>query len=201
MFKEAFITVLCFTGIYVILCFLLQKNELLAKRLIAGALALTLLLNIGYNIHTFFPAFVLDGMNYLGDADGNLFIYNEESEFTDQILFPALQNRTVLIDESAQFYNLFLRTFSGAAEELSLSENDCAMLLSTPDIFSFTAPLHIVELANYAFPDHAKLPEMPVLYLDEDGLAGEDTLIAISDDAGNLYLFAEKTYLEVTGHE
>lgn len=201
MFKEAFITVLCFTGIYVILRFLLQKNELLAKRLIAGALTLTLLLNIGYNIHTFFPSLVLDGINYLGDADGNLFIYNEESEFTDQILFPVLRNRTVLIDESAQFYELFLRTFSGTAEELSLSENDCALLLSTPDNFSFTAPLHIVELANYAFPDHAKLPEMPVLYLDEDGLAGEDTLIAISDDAGNLYLFAEKTYLEVTGHE
>lgn len=201
MFKEAFITVLCFTGIYVILRFLLQKNELLAKRLIAGALTLTLLLNIGYNIHTFFPSLVLDGINYLGDADGNLFIYNEESEFTDQILFPVLRNRTVLIDESAQFYELFLRTFSGTAEELSLSENDCALLLSTPDNFSFTAPLHIVELANYAFPDHAKLPEMPVLYLDEDGLASEDTLIAISDDAGNLYLFAEKTYLEVTGHE
>lgn len=201
MFKEAFITVLCFTGIYVILRFLLQKNELLAKRLIAGALTLTLLLNIGYNIHTFFPSLVLDGINYLGDADGNLFIYNEESEFTDQILFPVLRNRTVLIDESAQFYELFLRTFSGTAEELSLSENDCALLLSTPDNFSFTAPLHIVELANYAFPDHAKLPKMPVLYLDEDGLAGEDTLIAISDDAGNLYLFAEKTYLEVTGHE
>lgn len=201
MFKEAFITVLCFTGIYVILRFLLQKNELLAKRLIAGALTLTLLLNIGYNIHTFFPSLVLDGINYLGDADGNLFIYNEESEFTDQILFPVLRNRTVLIDESAQFYELFLRTFSGTAEELSLSENDCALLLSTPDNFSFTAPLHIVELANYAFPDHAKLPEMPVLYLDEDGLAGEDTLIAISDDAGNFYLFAEKTYLEVTGHE
>ena len=201
MFKEALITVLCFIGIYVVFRILLQKNELLAKRLIAGALMLTLLLNIGYNVHAFFPALVLDGINYLGDADGNLFIYNEESEFADQILFPVLQNRTVLIDESAEFYALFLRTFAESTEALSLSENDRALLTSTPDVLSFCAPLRIVELANYAFPDHAGLPEIPVLYLDENGLSGEDTLIALSDNAGNLYLFANQTYLEVTGHE
>lgn len=201
MFKEALITVLCFTGIFVILRILIKKNELLAKRLIAGALALTLLLNIGYNVYAFFPALVLDGINYLGDADGNLFIYNEESEFADQILFPVLQNRTVLIDESAEFYALFFCTFAESTEALSLTERDRALLTSTPDVLSFCAPLHIVELANYAFPDHAKLPETPVLYLDENGLSGENTLIAISDNAGNLYLFANQTYLEVTGHE
>ena len=82
MFKEALVTVLCFIVIYIIFRVLLRKKELLAKQLLAGLLALTLLLNIGYNVHAFFPAFVLDGINYLGDASGNLFIYNKESELS-----------------------------------------------------------------------------------------------------------------------
>lgn len=201
MFKEALITVLCFIGIYVILRILLRKNMLLAKRLIMGGLMLTLLFNIGYNVHAFFPAFVLDGINYLGDAEENLFIYNKESEFTDQILFPVLQNRTVLADESADFYELFFRTFAKTTEALSLTNGERDALICKRDALSFSGPLHIVNLMNYAFPGFQKLTELPILYLDEASLSGEDTLVAVSDDDGNLYLFTQKTYREVTGHE
>lgn len=201
MFKEAFITVLCFIGIYVIFRILLSKNELLARRLMAGALALTLLFNIGYNVYAFFPALVLDDINYLGDAKDNLFIYNEESEFPDQILFPTLQNRTVLVDGSAQFYALFLRTFARSAEELTLTEDERALLISTRDALSVSAPLKIVNLMNYAFPGYRELSEIPTLYLDESKLSEEDTLIAVADADGNLYLFTEVSYREVTGNE
>lgn len=201
MFKEAFITVLCFIGIYVILRILIRKNELLAKRLIVAGLTLTLFLNIGYNVHAFFPALVIDGINYLGDAEDNLFIYNEESEYRDQILFPVLQNRTVRIDESAACYALFFRTFAKSTETLSLTENECAMLISAQDMLSFSAPLKIINLMNYAFPSYTEISEIPMLYLDESNLSGEDTLVAVSDDNGNLYLFTQKAYLEVTGYE
>lgn len=199
MFKEAFITILCFIAIYVILRILLHKNELLAKRLIAGGLALTLLLNIGYNVHAFFPALVLDGINYLGDAEGNLLIYNEESEFQDQILFPVLQNRTVLIDESADFYTLFLRTFAKKAEAFTLTEYERGLLLSSSDSLPFSTVFHNVNLMSYAFPSFVAILEVPDVYLDKDTLSGEDTLVAVSDEAGNLYLFTQKTYREVTG--
>lgn len=201
MFKEALITVLCFIGIYVILHILLRKNMLLAKRLIMGGLMLTLLFNIGYNVHAFFPAFVLDGINYLGDAEENLFIYNQTSEFSDQILFPVLQNRTVLADESADFYELFFRTFAKTTEAFSLTNDERDALICKRDALSFSASLHIVNLMNYAFPGFQKLTELPILYLDEASLSGEDTLVAVSDDAGNLYLFTRKTYREVIGHE
>lgn len=200
MFKEALITVLCFIGIYAVLRILLRKNMLLAKRLIMGGLMLTLLFNIGYNAHAFFPAFVLDGINYLGDAEGNLFIYNKESEFSDQILFPVLQNRTVLADESADFYMLFLRTFGKKTEVLSLTNGERDALIFTRDTL-LSASLHIVNLMNYAFPGYQNLAELPTLYLDEASLSGDDTLVAVSDDDGNLYLFTQKTYREVTGHE
>lgn len=200
MFKEALITVLCFIGIYVVLHILLRKNVQLAKRLIMGGLMLTLLFNIGYNVHAFFPAFVLDGINYLGDAEGNLFIYNKESDFPDQILFPVLQNRTVLADGSADVYALFFRTFAKKTEALSLTKDERDALIFKRDALSFSASLQIVNLMNYAFPGY-KLTELPNLYLDEASLSGEDTLIAVSDDAGNLYLFTQKTYREVTGHE
>ncbi len=200
MFKEAFITILCFAAVYVILRILLRKNELLAKRLILGGLLLTLLLNIGYNAHAFFPALVLDSVNYLGDAEENLFIYNEKSEFPEQILFPVLQNRTVLADGSVDFYALFFRTFAKETTELSLAENERALLVSSRDALSFSAPLKIISLMNYAFPGYRELEETPALYLDEAALSGEDTLIAVSDDNKNLYLFTEKTYREVTGH-
>lgn len=201
MFKEAFITVLCFIGIYAIFRILIRQNELLAKRLILTGLMLTLFLNIGYNAHAFFPALVLDGINYLGDAKGNLFIYNEESEFRDQILFPVLQNRTVRVDESADFYSLFFRTFAGSMEDVALPENERAVLISAQDSLSFSAPLKVVNLMNYAFPAYIEISEIPYLYLDEAGLSGEAVLIAVSDDTGNLYLFTEKNYREVTGHE
>ncbi len=63
MFKEAFITVLCFIGIYVIFRILIHKNELLAKRLIVAGLTLTLFLNIGYNVHALFAGLGLDRVN------------------------------------------------------------------------------------------------------------------------------------------
>ena len=201
MFKEAFITMLCFIGIYVIFRILIRKNELLAKRLIVAGLTLTLFLNIGYNVHAFFPTLVLDGINYLGDAKDNLFIYNEESEFRDQILFPVLQNRTVLVDGSADFYSLFFQTFAGSTEDVTLTENECAALISARDTLSFSAPLKIVNLMNYAFPVYMEVTQSPHLYLDEAGLSGEAVLIAFSDDHGDLYLFTEKTYREVIGHE
>lgn len=201
MFKEAFITVLCFIGIYVIFRILIRKNELLAKRLIVAGLALTLFLNIGYNVHAFFPALVLDGINYLGDAKDNLFIYNEESEFRDQILFPVLQNRTVRVDGSADFYSLFFRTFADSTEDVTLPEDERAALISAQDSLSFSAPFKLVNLMNYAFPTYIEISEIPHLYLDEAGLSGEAVLIAVSDDTGNLYLFTEKNYREVTGHE
>lgn len=201
MFKEAFITVLCFIGIYVIFRILIRKNELLAKRLIVAGLTLTLFLNIGYNVYAFFPTLVLDGVNYLGDAKGNLFIYNEESEFRDQILFPVLQNRTVLVDGSADFYSLFFRTFAGSTEDVTLTENERAVLISARDTLSFSARFKIVNLMNYAFPAYIEFSEVPYLYLDEAGLSGEAVLIAVSDNTGDLYLFTEKNYREVTGHE
>ena len=201
MFKEAFITVLCFISIYVILRILIKKNTLLAKRLIIGALALTLLLNICYNVYVFFPALVLDGVNYLGDAEGNLFLYNEESEFRDQLLFPVLQDRTVRIDESADRYALFFRTFAKSTETLSLTKDECALLISAQDTLSFSTPLKIINLMNYAFPSYAEISDIPMLYLDESNLSGENTLVAASDDNGNLYLFTQKTYWEVTGYE
>ncbi|MBD5468106.1 MAG: hypothetical protein HDR21_08175 [Lachnospiraceae bacterium] len=201
MFKEAFITVLCFIGIYVIFRILIRKNELLAKRLIVAGLTLTLFLNIGYNVHAFFPPLMLDGINYLGDAKGNLFLYNKESEFRDQILFPVLQNRTVRVDESADFYSLFFRTFADGAEDVTLPEDERAALISAQDTLSFSAPFKVVNLMNYAFPAYIEISEIPYLYLDEAGLSGEAVLIAVSDDTGNLYLFTEKTYREVTGHE
>lgn len=201
MFKEALVTVLCFIAIYIIFRILLQKKERLAKQLLAGLLALTLLLNIGYNVHAFFPAFVLDGVNYLGDASGNLFIYNEGSEFPDQILFPVLQNRTVLIDESADFYALFFNTFAKKTTNVSLTADEHASLISARDQLSFSDRFRLVSLANYAFPKYAEISEIPMLYLDEDALSGADTLIAVADTGGNLYLFAQSTYQEVTEHE
>lgn len=201
MFKEAFVTVLCFIGIYVILHILLRKNVPLTKRLATGGLVLTLILNIGYNVYAFFPALELDGINYLGDANENLFIYNEESEFAEQILFPVLQNRVVLVDGSADFYALFFRTFAKDTSELLLTANEHSILISMRDALSFSAPIHIVNMMNYAFPGYHELNDIPTLYLDESALSGEETLIAVSDDSGNLYLFARKTYLEVTGHE
>ncbi|MDE6421517.1 MAG: hypothetical protein K2K87_13495, partial [Lachnospiraceae bacterium] len=105
----------------------------------------------------------------------------------------------VFVDESAQFYALFLQTFAGSTKELSLTENELSLLVSSQHALSFFAPFRITDLMNYAFPVYREISSVPNLYLDEDHLTGEDTLIAVSDDDGNLYLFAQETYREVTG--
>ncbi len=201
MFKEAFVTVLCFAGIYFIIRFLLRKNRILAQRLIAAGLLLTLLLNTVYNLRELFPSLILDDEAFLGDAKDNLFLYNKDSQYPEQILFPVLQNRNVLADDSASFYTLFLNTFSGSVKEISLSDEYRDALLSRREELTFSAPLCLVTLLDYAFPDNGDLAALPTVYLDESELAGQDTLIALADSGGNLYIFAESTYQEVIGHE
>ncbi|MCM1538851.1 MAG: hypothetical protein NC254_10695, partial [bacterium] len=118
----------------------------------------------------------------------------------DQILFPVLQNRTVLVDDSANFYILFFRTFAGSTDDFSLAPDERSVLISMCDTLSFSTSLRLINLMNYAFPGYQELTNIPTLYLDEAALSGEYTLIAVSDNHQNLYLFTQKTYREVTAH-
>lgn len=198
MFKEAAATIILFVIIFVLLRSLLSKKrqafQVVSLCLITGSL----LLNIYYNIKNLFPEFVLDETVPLGDCRENLFLYKSDSQYPCHILFPILQSRTVLVDNSCGFYDLFLHTFSGDTRSIDISENDTALIVSASEQFSHKSILNLVTLMDYAFPDNHTITEDPLVYIRTDSLEGADTLVAVIDESFNLYLMSESDFYEIT---
>ncbi len=205
MFKEAIIVVFAFIVLYVVLRLLLRKKPQ-AFRVTALALLIgTIVLNSYYNLKTFFPNFVLDGHVPLGDCSENLFVYKEDSQYPCQIIFPVLQGRNVRADDSCQYFDFFLHTFSDGATSISISDADRETILAHADDFPSISRFYLLEMMNYAFKEEAPqlenvgFDELPFLYVQTEALTGDDTLIAIVDENYNLYLMSETYFSELTG--
>ncbi|MCM1103337.1 MAG: hypothetical protein NC409_04445 [Clostridium sp.] len=198
MFKEAAVTILLFILLFFLLRLLLSRKQR-AFQIVSFCLILgSLFLNICYNLKNLFPEFVLDETVPLGDCRENLFLYKADSQYPCHILFPILQDRTVLIDSSCGFYDLFLHTFSKDTRTIEISPEDAALVASSSGQFSHESILHLVTLMDYAFPDNHLIAGEPLLYVCTDGLNGADTLVAVIDEHLNLYLMSETDFYEMT---
>lgn len=199
MFKEALILVVAFFILYLILRLLLRKKpqafRFAAILLLIGSIAL----NSYYNLKMFFPNFVLDGHVPLGDCSENLFLYKADSQYPCEIIFPVLQGRTVRIDDSCNYYDLFLQTFSEEASKITLSNADRQSVLSQAADFPEISTMYLINMMNYAFKENIPFEELPLLYIQTDALTGDDTLIAMIDQDYNLYLMSETYFSTLTG--
>lgn len=198
MFKEAIITIIMFIILFFFLRLLLLKKRQAFQIVSLTLLLGSLLLNLCYNLKNLFPDFVLDETVPLGDCSGNLFLYKPDSQYPSQILFPILQNRTVLVDSSSDFYDLFLNTFSGQIQPITISPADKEAVTSCRDSFSYQSTLHLVTLMNYAFPDNPISDGDPLVYIRTDTLTGADTLVAVIDENFNLYLMSASDFYQIT---
>lgn len=199
MFKEALIIFILFTILYFVLRRLLAKKPQYFRVTAISLLLLFTALNNFYNLRHLFPEFVLDGTTPLGDCRENLFLYKDDSEYSCQILFPILQNRTVLTDARSDFYDLFFRTFSGDTSSLNVTTLDAELVYEQSSRFAYQSVLHLVTMLDYAFPGNEALAENPLLFVHTDSLAGDDTLVAIVDEELNLYVMSASYYRQLTG--
>lgn len=198
MFKEAAVTAVLFIVLFFLLRSLLSRKRRAFQTVSFCLIIGSLLLNVFYNLKNLFPEFVLDETVPLGDCHENLFLYKADSQYPCQILFPILQNRTVLVDSSCGFYDLFLHTFSKGTRTIDISENDAALIISSSEQFTHKSILHLVTLMDYAFPDNHMITNEPLVYIRTDGLNEADTLVAVIDNNLNLYLLSERDFYEMT---
>ncbi len=110
MFKEAFAGIFILFLFYLCYRFLWRKRRRASIMLMAALLICFCAANIIYNSIVMFPDYYMDtvgGCFRYGTFSENLFAYSDEFMFRDNILFPILRNRSVALDESAEFYRKY----------------------------------------------------------------------------------------------
>lgn len=204
MFKEALLTIIAFVILFFILRRLLAKRRRTCQIFVIVLFTAEALCNTGYNLRHFFPKFLLDGAVPLGDCSGNLFLYNADSEYASQILFPVLKDRTVLLDSSYDHYDSFMAAFAGEVQAFDISEGGRLLVAGHPEQFVHISDMRIVRLMDYVFPDNEDLyllDMLPQLYIRLDSISGSQTLVAVTDPYWNLYIMSEQYYLDLTEKE
>ena len=207
MFKEAFLIVILLFLFY----FIIKKVSARRPAWIIGLTGRLLVLfcagNLIYNQLFTFPDFYMDtktGMYRYGTFRENLFSYNSEFRFQDEILFPILKNRTVLLDDSAGFYQKFFSMFSKDVKATELSAKEREILLSHRDDFDFSHEFTCIGTMNYVTDDipEALIPTMeekvyPWVYVNTSSLQGKEQLIALIDQDYNLYIMSVDYYKQI----
>lgn len=207
MFKEAFLIVILLVLFYFILKKVSARRPAWIIGLTGGLLVLFCAGNLIYNQLFTFPDFYMDtktGVYRYGTFRENLFAYNSEFRFQDEILFPILKNRTVLLDDSAGFYHKFFSMFSKDVKAAELSAEEREILLSHKDDFDFSHEFTCIGTMNYVTDDipEALVPTMeekvyPWIYVNTSSLQGKEQLIALIDADYNLYIMSVDYYKQI----
>lgn len=207
MFKEAFLIVILLFLFYIIIKKLSARKPDRIIGLSGGLLILFCAGNLIYNQLYTFPDFYMDtktGVYRYGTFRENLFAYNSEFRFQDEILFPILKNRTVLLDDSSDFYHKFFTMFSKDVQAVTLSGEERENLLSHKEDFDFSHEFTCIGTMNYVTDNipEALVPTMdekiyPWVYINTSSLQGKEQLIALIDQDYNLYIMSVDYYQQI----
>lgn len=207
MFKEAFLIVILLFLFYIIIKKLSARKPGRIIGLTVGLLVLFCAGNLIYNQLYTFPDFYMDtktGVYRYGTFRENLFAYNSEFRFQDEILFPILKNRTVLLDDSSGFYHKFFTMFSKDVQAVTLSGEERENLLSHKEDFDFSHEFTCIGTMNYVTDNipEALVPTMdekiyPWVYINTSSLQGKEQLIALIDQDYNLYIMSVDYYQQI----
>ena len=207
MFKEAVLIVVLLFFFYLVIKKLSVRRPGLIIGLTGGLLILFCAGNLIYNQLFTFPDYYMDtktGVYRYGTFRENLFAYNSEFRFQDEILFPILKNRTVLLDDSSDFYHKFFTMFSKDVQTVTLSVEERETLLSHKEDFDFSHEFTCIGTMNYVTEDipEALVPTMdekiyPWVYVNTSSLQGKEQLIALIDQEYNLYIMSVDYYKQI----
>lgn len=204
MFKEAFLIVILLFLFYFIIKKLSARRPAWIIGLTGGLLVLFCAGNLIYNQLYTFPDYYMDtktGVYRYGTFRENLFAYNSEFRFQDEVLFPILKNRTVLLDDSTDFYHKFFTMFSKDVRSVTLSEQERQVLLSHKEDFDFSHEFTCIGIMDYVTDDIPEelVPTMdekiyPPVYINTASLQGKEQLIAVVDQDYSLYIMSVDYY-------
>lgn len=207
MFKEAVLIVVLLFFFYLVIKKLSVRRPALIIGLTGGLLILFCAGNLIYNQLFTFPDYYMDtktGVYRYGTFRENLFAYNSEFRFQDEILFPILKNRTVLLDDSSDFYHKFFTMFSKDVQTVTLSVEERETLLSHKEDFDFSHEFTCIGTMNYVTEDipEALVPTMdekiyPWVYVNTSSLQGKEQLIALIDQEYNLYIMSVDYFKQI----
>lgn len=209
MFKEAFIGIFLLFFFYFIYRLLQKKKPKAAAIVFVAVLLLSCAGNIIYNAIVMFPDYYMDIINgrfRYGTMSENLFAYSDEFMFQDEIIFPVLRNRSVSLDESADFYQKFISLYSDSYETVSISPEEKEIIRSHQTDFAFAHEFTCIGIMDYVTDD---LPDAltasfeeekyPMLYIHTASLKGQKQLTAVMDESYSLYVMSTDYYTEITG--
>jgi len=210
MFKEALAGIFILFLFYLICRFLQKKNNNILSILTIIVLTTACLSNIVYNSLVMFPDFYMDtvgGVYRYGTFSGNLFSYSDEFMFQDNILFPILKNRTVALDESADFYYKFFFLYSQNTESIPVSNQSRLKILShIEEDFDFSHEFSCIGIMDYVTEEipEALVPSFeeeiyPMLYINTTSLQNQSALVIVMDDDYTLYVMGTEYYETITG--
>ena len=207
MFKEAVLIVVLLFFFYLVIKKLSVRKPKWIIGLTGGLLILFCAGNLIYNQLFTFPDYYMDtktGVYRYGTFRENLFAYNSEFRFQDEILFPILKNRTVLLDDSSDFYHKFFTMFSKDVQTVTLSVEERETLLSHKEDFDFSHEFTCIGTMNYVTEDipEALVPTMdekiyPWVYVNTSSLQGKEQLIALIDQEYNLYIMSVDYFKQI----
>lgn len=207
MFKEAVLIVVLLFFFYLVIKKLSVRRPGLIIGLTGGLLILFCAGNLIYNQLFTFPDYYMDtktGVYRYGTFRENLFAYNSEFRFQDEILFPILKNRTVLLDDSSDFYHKFFTMFSKDVQTVTLSVEERETLLSHKEDFDCSHEFTCIGTMNYVTEDipEALVPTMdekiyPWVYVNTSSLQGKEQLIALIDADYNLYIMSVDYFKQI----
>lgn len=209
MFKEAFAGILVLSLFYGIYCLLRRKRSKAAAILAGSLLLFSVFANIIYNAIVMFPDFYMDtvtGPYRYGTFSENLFAYSDEFMFQDNILFPVLKNRSVLLDENADFYQKFFSLYSRSCQQEEVPSANLEAVLGHKEDFSFSHEFSCIGIMDYVtdniptqLTNDFEEERYPWIFINTASLKRQSTLRILMDKDYTLYIMSEAYYQTITG--
>lgn len=209
MFKEALVGIFILFLFYLFCRFLWFRNKKLLSGLVFVMLIVSCSANIIYNAFVMFPDFYMDtvgGTYRYGTFSQNLFSYSDEFMFQDNILFPVLKNRTVALDNNADFYKKFFSLYSKNCSLFTPSSENRESVIRHREDFDFFHEFTCIGIMDYvkdeipdALTDSFEEEIYPYVYINTASLRGAADLVVIMDADYTLYVMGGSYYNEITG--
>lgn len=209
MFKEALAGIFILFLFYLLCRFLWSRNKKLLAGLVFALLVVSCAANIIYNAFVMFPDFYMDtvsGTFRYGTFSENLFAYSDEFMFQDNILFPVLKNRTVLLDDTADFYEKFFSLYSKNCVSFVPPSKDRETVLRHKEDFDFSHEFSCIGIMDYvkegipdALTDSFEEEIYPYIYINTASLRGAADLVIIMDEDYTLYVMSGAYYSGIIG--
>ena len=209
MFKEAFAGIIVLFLFYLFCIYLFRKHKKVLSNLIIIVTTIFCIANTVYNFLNIIPDYymnIVNGRFRYGTFSGNLFAYSDEFMFQDEMIFPVLKNRSVSLDNNANFYEKFISLFAESYERIEIPDETRQAIISHQSDFNFSHEFSCIGIMDYVTEE---IPEelipsfeeeiYPALYINTDSLKDQSRLVIIMEQDYSLYVMSEAYYQSIAG--